>query len=114
MPGTGQTYVIGFKGVSARNANMNADSLKDALLNASEDVKVEQRREDEHALDFGATLVVVLGTPSIIAVAKAIGDWLKLHHSVEIEIKTPDGKYIAKNVTAQDAQRLAELFQGKL
>ncbi len=109
-----QSYVIGFKGVSDRDANLNAESLKEALLNASETVTVEQRRDDGRAMDFGATLILALGTPAVIAVAKALGDWLKLHHSVQIDIKTPDGRYVAKNVTAKDAQKLAELFRSKL
>jgi hypothetical protein len=103
-----QSFIIEFKGSSVRDANLNAESLKAAI--SSQGVSVEQKRQDEHAQDFGGTLLVVLGTPAVIAFAKALGDWLKLHHSVEIDIKTPDGRYVAKNVTAKEAQIIAELF----
>jgi hypothetical protein len=109
-----QSLIIEFTSGSRRDANLNAESLRAAILNSSESVSVEQKRNSHHAQDFGAALLVVLGTPAVVAFAKALGDWLKLHHSVEIDIKTSDGKYVAKHVTARDAQRLAELFRSKL
>jgi hypothetical protein len=109
-----QSFEIEFQDASRREANLNAESLKVAILNSSEGVRVEQKRDDEHSQDFGATLLVVLGTPAVIAFARALGDWLKLHHSVVIDIKTPDGRYLAKNITAKDAQELAERFRSKL
>jgi hypothetical protein len=108
-----QTYIIEFCDASKADANIYADQLRDALLDAAPDVRVEPRRADRGAQDFGATLVLALGAPAVIVIAKALGDWLKLHHSVSVDIKTPDGSYVAKNITAKDARQLAKLLRSK-
>jgi hypothetical protein len=107
-----QTYTITFKNASGEIAARYATELKNALLDATSDLKVDLRRANAHTQDFGSTLVLVLGTPAVLAVATAIGDWLKLRHSVIIDIEK-DGHVHAENITSKDALRLAELFQFK-
>lgn len=107
-----QTYTITFKNVSGETASRYATELKNALLDATSDIEVDQRRGNAHTLDFGSTLVLVLGTPAVLAVATAIGDWLKLRHSVVIDIEK-DGHVHAENITSKDAVRLVELLQPK-
>ena len=34
-------------------------------------------RDDPQAMDFGATLIVVLGTPAIVILARAIKSWME-------------------------------------
>lgn len=107
-----QTYVIQFGEDSVADANMYADQLRDALLDAAPDASVETRRADPESQDLGSILILSLGTPAVIALAKALGDWLKLHHSVSINITTPEGSYVANNLTSKDAHKLVELLQG--
>ena len=108
-----QTYLIKFEGVSAAYASRYADELKNMILEAARDVKVDRRRDDTRTQDFGATLVLILGTPAVIAVAKAVGDWLRLRQSASITIENSDGKTTAKNLTSKDAYRLAELLHAE-
>jgi len=65
------------------------------ILDASADVEVKRRRDNPHTLDFGATLVLILGTPTATAVttavAQAIGNWL-LRHRGDITIERENGK----------------------
>ncbi len=105
-----QTYMITFDGVSAADANRYADELRNALLDASPDITVDRKREDPRTQDFGAILLLVLGTPAAVAIVKAIGDWLSLRHKVGITIKTPEGEIVGTNLTSKDAMKLAELF----
>lgn len=105
------TYLIEFIEATAKDANEYAEDLANVLLDVSPDVEVTQKRARPSAQDFGATLVLVLGTPAAIAIAKALGDWLKLHHSVKITIKTKDGAFVGENLTAKDANRLVQLLQ---
>jgi len=107
-----QTYVITLKGASGEIASRYASELRNALLDATPDIEVEQRRADARTQDFGSTLVLVLGTPAVLAVAKALGDWLQKRHSAVIDI-AKDGHIHAENITSKDALRLAELFQPK-
>ena len=88
---------------------MLSDATSDDTLS---DIEVEKRRGNAYAQDFGSTLVLVLGTPSALAVATAIGNWLKLRHSAVIDIEK-DGHVHAENITSKDAVHLIEIFQSK-
>lgn len=103
-----QTYTITFDSVSVADANRYASELRNILLDATSDVEVERTREDPRAQDFGATLLLALGTSAVPAIVKAIGDWLSLHHKVGITIKTAEGEIIATNLTSKDAMKLAD------
>ncbi len=61
-----QTSIITFDDVSAADANRYAEELRQVLLEASPDVEVHRRRDDSHPQDFGATLVLLLGTPAAV------------------------------------------------
>jgi hypothetical protein len=105
-----QTYIIKFDNVSDAEANRYASELRDVLLDAASDVEVDRRRDDAYTQDFGATLVLVLGAPAIVAIAKAMGDWLTLHRQAGVTIKTAHGEIIGTNLTSKDAMKLAELL----
>jgi hypothetical protein len=105
-----QTYIIEIGGVSPADANRYAEELRDALLEATPEVEVEQRRADSDAQDFGATLVLVLGTPVAIVLARAFRDWINRRDNVSLRFKTPDGELLM-DVTAKDATKILELLQ---
>jgi hypothetical protein len=90
-----QTYIIRFDEISEADANRYAIELRNMILDASPDVEVERRRDNPSTLDFGATLVLILGTPAATAVtsaiAQAIGNWL-LRHKGDITIERENGK----------------------
>ncbi len=108
-----QTYIVKFTGVSVADANRYASELRDTLLEADPDIEVERRRDDLRTQDFGATLVLILGTTSATAIAKAIGDWLKLRNSASLQFETPEGKVLVQNITSKDAAKLAEFLVPK-
>lgn len=105
-----QGYIINFNGVSDAEANIYAEELRNVLLDASSDIEVERRRSDPFTQDFGATLVLVLGTPAIVTITKALGDWLTRCSSAEITIKTDNGEIIGKNIKSKDIIRITELL----
>jgi hypothetical protein len=108
-------YIIKFEGESLAGANLYADELRDSLLDAAADKQVDVeahvQREDTTTMDFGGTLILALGTPAAIVVAKGIRDWLKRRNTASITIETDDGKLVATNISAKDAANLAEKFQ---
>ena len=106
-----QTYIISFDGSSAADANSYAEELRDVLLDAAPTIKVDRKRDDFRTQDFGATLVLILGTPAVVTAAKAIGDWLALRNKVGITIKTAQGEIIGTNFTSKDAMKLVELLR---
>lgn len=106
------TYLITFEEIAPAEASRYADELRDDLLNAGAK-KVERRRSDPRAQDFGTTLVLVLGTPAAVAVATALGNWLGRRHGSKLTIRMPDGEIILENVSSKDAMKVVEYFRLK-
>lgn len=72
-----QEFVIRFDGLSSAEAGVEAQRLQEMLADSSPDVDVKLRRDRSETMDMGATLVLLLGTPAIIAVAHGCAAWLK-------------------------------------
>ncbi len=106
-----QTYFISFEGVSPAVAHRYSEELKNALLKAAPDIEIQRGREDPRAQDFGATLVLVLGTPAVVAAVNAIGDWLQRRQQGSLTFRTPQGEVIATNVTNKDILKIIELMR---
>lgn len=110
-----QSYRITFHDVSLADANRYADELQEVLLDASPDVRVERKRENASAQDFGATVVLILGTPAVIAIARAISNWLALHRGT-IHIEKENGeitKVTATNLTNEAQLKVLEFLTKK-
>src|SRR2546422_900512 len=88
----------GYPGISA-DVNRYVDELRNALLDATPDITVQRRRDDPRTQDFGATLVLVLGTPAVITAVKTISDWLKLRTSASLTIETPEKRIVVEHIT---------------
>lgn len=106
------TYIIKFDGVSTAEANRYASELRNALLDAAPGSNVDQKRDNLHTQDFGSILVLVLGTSSVTAIAKAVGNWLQLRNT-SLTIEIPEKKIIVTNITGKDAVKLTEIFLDK-
>src|ERR1051326_3349421 len=67
-------FLVSLDGLTKRDADALVDDLLTDLRRSG--IKDASRlREDERTQDFGATLVLVLGTPAVLAAIKAIRDW---------------------------------------
>jgi hypothetical protein len=98
-----QTAVIRFANLSVAEANRHAQTLREAILNSAPNADVARRKDSQETQDFGATLGIVLAGPAVVAIAKGIQVWLERYRGVEIELTTPDGKLVAKNITSANA-----------
>ncbi len=106
-----QRFIITFDQSSAADANRWASELREVLLDATEDVEVEQQRENPNSQDLGTMLqLAAIGAPAVVAVAKSLGNWLVKHREARIKIKTPHGEIDASNLASQDVMRLAEML----
>jgi hypothetical protein len=76
-----------FEDVSAAEAGAAAESLRNTLLDASPHVTIDVYKTDATTMDFGATLVLVLGTPAILAIAKGISSFLARERAGTLVIK---------------------------
>lgn len=105
-----QTYLLSFEGVSEAEANRYAEELREVLLDATNELDVQRQRENPLAQDLGATLVLIMGTPALVAAVNAIGNWLQKRRSATLTIVTAEQKIVAENLTNKDAAHLLELF----
>ena len=109
---TASTYKIKFLNASAAEANVKAADMATWLRNAvpHDQLEVDRERTSKDSQDFGATLVLVLGTAAVTAVAKGVQSWLTAHTGTTIEITTDDGTVVATNVNAKSAAEIAKAW----
>lgn len=105
-----KTYLITFDEVSVAEANQYAEELRGFLLDASPDIVVRRRRDDPRTQDFGATLVLLLGTPATAAVVTAIKNWLIYRNPASITIKRDNEEIVVEQISSKKAEELVELF----
>ena len=102
-------FKIDFVGSSSAQGNRYAESLLQALRDVDPALQVERARTQEDTLDFGASLVLVLGTAAATEVARGIRSWMARNSGARIEITT-DGKVLATNLESRDAAKIADAF----
>jgi hypothetical protein len=101
-------FEIRFEDVSAQEATIKARRLEQDLLGIAPEVSVRVAKDDPTSQDFGATLVLLLGTPAVIAVANGIASYLQRDRA-KITI-SKNGEVVAEGLTGEDAARIAEAF----
>ena len=106
-----QIFEISFEGVDADEAAKLANQLEQEVREIG-DAEVSLKKDRSDSQDFGATLVLVFGTPVAIALAKGIAVFLQRHSGASIRIKK-NGEVIATNLDSRDASRIAEAFAKK-
>jgi hypothetical protein len=112
-------FLISIKGDAARRniaiqelSQMIEQSL--AKHKVAKQVQMKRMKVDKKTQDFGATLVVVLGTPAALALAKGIHDFISKYGD-SVVISTPKGIVKAtggatKNI---DVAKTVEALEGK-
>ncbi len=108
-------FTVTFEGLDGYQANVAAQSLKDALtVLGKSDLNVTTRKERTNAQDFGATLVLVFGTPVAIALAKGIADWIRQRPDTKVSIRDKNGKKVLDFTgKGKDLEKLTRVLQGR-
>ncbi len=105
------SYEIQFDGVSLAQASEFARQLETSLRDVDDEVQVTRSAGGEGHQDFGATLILIFGTPVAVALAERIGDWLKSHRTASLTIKRKDGsEVVLTGVTNKDVTRITDEF----
>jgi hypothetical protein len=110
---TGPTYRIKFLNASPDEANTHATDLSDFLRHAvplPDQLALKRERTSKDSQDFGATLVLILGTTAITAVAKGVQSWLAAHTGTVLEITDEHGKIVATNINAKSAADITKAW----
>jgi hypothetical protein len=102
------SFVLSFRELDSAKANQYASELA-AYLRDVPGVAVEQARDRPETQDFGATLVVILGTATATELANGIATWLKRKTGATIDISN-DGHVVGENLDSRDAAKIAKAF----
>lgn len=108
-----QEFEIRFPEADDSDANIFAHDLAYFLntqIVAEETPTVIPKRSNSQAQDFGTTLVLILGTASITAIAKGLQAWLKGHTGASMEIVTKQGRVVLRNIESKSAAEIAKAF----
>jgi hypothetical protein len=76
---------------------------------------VDVRKESSETQDFGATLVLILGTAAATKVADGISKWIARHSGATIKLKTKNGtELLIENADSAAAAKIAAALGGVL
>ncbi len=104
-----QTIAIRFPELELSDAGRAARNLREQILDDAPGVDADVRKDDSSTMDFGATLILVLGTPAVVALAQGIAKWMMRERTV-LEIES-DGKTVkihAEGTLNENVARIVE------
>jgi len=107
--------VISFADASTAEGNRLASTLAETLRDIDPSIVVDRQRECSDTQDFGASLVVMLGTAAATALARGIAAWLVRNSGARIEIRRK-GKLVlvATHLDSKDIPRIAEVLSSEV
>jgi len=102
---------IYFEDATLAERGIKASNLRDHILENFSDVKIDIKKEDPTTQDLGTILVLILGAPAVVAIARGIADYLRRDRG-KITI-TKDGTVVAEGLSGDDAARITEAMSKK-
>jgi hypothetical protein len=109
--------VISFLDADLATANDLAGDLAESLVEDAPTLSVTRLRGDPRTQDFGATIVIILGTTAVTALAKGVAKWLERRQDANLRLKRTesDGKVREITLRGQPSARtkhiIANFFQ---
>jgi hypothetical protein len=101
-------YIIRFDEMEPADAGRAADSLRRSIQEVDPTIEAKRIRTSDEAMDFGASLAVIIATPAVLALAKGISNWLARTHTSKLTLIGPDGRTVVENISSRDAADLAK------
>ena len=93
---------ISFDDVELGRANQLASSLRAALEEEADGCEVSVVRSEAGTMDFGSTLVLVLGSCTLQALATGVANWLAMKPEAAITLRDERGTVIATGLRSRD------------
>ena len=95
-----------FANLSVAEAGQKVTALREQLLDECPDVQADIRKDDPTTQDFGTTLVLVLGAPAVVALAKGLARYFGRDREGVLIIKRGESVIFRGNST--DAVAIAK------
>lgn len=89
------------------SAQVMAGELSEFLAAEVPEARVSRHREDPLAMDFGATLAIVLGSSSVTALATGLAAWLRRRQDARLQLRRThsDGTVVELRLDGQPRAR---------
>ena len=100
-----------FADTTPADANVYAQGLEEELRQI-DGVDIQRLRERQDTQDFGATLVLILGTAAVTELARGIASFIRRNSGVTIDITGADGsRQTFTNLNSHDATSIAKAIK---
>lgn len=100
-----ETAHIDFEGTYPAEASRLAEDLASYIKSSIPDVTVNIEGSSDDAMDFGATVAIMLGTPAIVILARGMADWIRRQGDPSLIIKTTKGSVTVKGGLDLEAKK---------
>jgi hypothetical protein len=94
-------------------SSRSAQALNRIILEELPDAEVERIRLQSENLDGGATLAVILASPVLLELARALRVFLQRHNSSRISIADERGSLSVANVSAHTVDELVQTWKAR-
>lgn len=108
---TNEEMTIRFKEMDERQANAHAEALLSRLKRKEPSLVAKQASENPKTMDFGSTLILILGTAPIIAIAKGIADYIRGLPTGVVEISA-NGRTTTVRAASADMAEIVAAIEG--
>lgn len=93
---------VKFDGLDVARSNRAAGELQNFLKRIRVDeAEIQIRKENADYQDMGSTVILVLGTPAVLAICKGISDYISKFGD-SVVISTSHGTVVARGSAAQN------------
>ncbi len=109
------TILIQFENVTVGEAGVHATHLRDVLRDFQHDddgqelESVDLRKDSQETMDFGTTLVLVLGAPAMVVTARGIANYLT---RAGVKVKIKNGEIETVGVDGKDVAQIVKAIKG--
>lgn len=105
-----------FPAVELAVADQLCADLHESLTRDIADTAITRVRTDSSTQDFGATLVIVLASPTAVVLGRELGKWLARRHDAHLRLRRTGGDGVEREVdlTGPITARAERLIRGFL
>ncbi|WP_175635063.1 hypothetical protein [Pedobacter ghigonis] len=101
-----EKLTINFDGETPAEAGKLALDLQSYLL-STENLHVNIEKDDADTQDFGATIVLILGSTAVTALTKGLLNWMIKKQDKKLTIKK-DGEIKGENLSSDDIKNILD------
>jgi hypothetical protein len=96
---------ISFEGMTPADSTRLAEDLVTFVKSDVEGVQAEVAGGSKDSMDLGATVVLILGTPALAALARGVANWIARQGDPDLVIRSKKGSVTVKRGLNPEAKK---------